>query len=945
MSSSRFMKFLLVALLMFSFVVPGHAEPFAPGNFIIHDDVLDAESRKEYATRMGLGSESGPWVGITPALAVPTTPFGRAQGANTPSTANFPESMRLGMEYFTFGTNVYESEVAQWFTSPAFRYVNVDYSDSSVHVPFVSERLHTRNEDLRGYTAYYTTNKEMNDWFDSLSKLPGSNMKYQLVTGFPFFSGTGGTAGYNLERTFELVVGVLSKGGVAFTPEEVRDLGKPVVWLHGQIHGNETSPGEALLQLAADLARGWTRDGVDFGAILDKVTVVIVPRFNIDGAYAWNRASTGAAPSGNAGQGSSGIDMNRDFVGFETPLVRAVRQLNIAYDPIVSFCGHEMGYTWDSEQTRNTATGTAYTSNGYRRGYQPAMTTTFTFNLNVDKRVRDLGQYLYEPATRKLLEDKKVGWAWYIGGSAGGTQYVDLDEVVASNGTTLSPYGGRLTYTQAHSDFALVPEEGIGINGVGLGNQSLVFVHEAANAEHGNTVRLNYLRRTYAHYLGALAICQTAANHRDVIMDAIYGAREDEIARTRPLSFWGQTPATEDDSRQVIEFGDWRKATTDEVIQGVRYGSRPVRGIRARGSVVNSNDTRSWVDRPVAYVIPAQYYEAAIRLYYTGAKLERLAYDTTLEVEAYTVTGTGAANQSTSGTTSQISTAIRTYTKATKDVNFPKDSFVVRMDQLGASLAGLALEPGAIRNYGNYYLSRTRGATGNTSYIPANYRDTFIPAVLNQEFPVYRYMGTELPDTYPANLNVPFMLTMVEKVHSPTLEELKLIKDKLGYANLPEYVSKLELPVLAARDYKNTPNHLITEAFLLPNGEAVDLNGFVTDNRVTIVAPAGFENGRLYLAKSVGEGDFDLVKVNEGPLDDVYAEAFVVKDKNGNMNTLTIVVWKVYREGSGYYEELAGEKDFRIGNNVASNYDVGGYKVYVKTTGRDKIEKCYVVKN
>jgi len=183
---------------------------------------------------------------------------------------------------------------------------------------------------------------------------------------------------------------------------------------------------------------------------------------------------------------------------------------------------------------------------------------------------------------------------------------------------------------------------------------------------------------------------------------------------------------------------------------------------------------------------------------------------------------------------------------------------------------------------------------------------------------------------------------MVEKVHSPTLEELKLIRDKLGLANLPEYVSKLELPVLAARDYKNTPNHLITEAFLLPNGEVVDLSEFVTGNRVTIVAPAGLENGRVYIAKSDGDGDFDLVKVNEGPLDDVYAEAFVVKDKNGNMNTLTIVVWKVYREGSGYYEELAGEKDFRIGNNVADTYEVGGYKVYVKTTGRDKIEKCYV---
>ena len=936
MKSLRWMKYLLLLLLTLSFVVPARADvPLRPEDFIIHDDVLDAESRREYELRNGSGL-------IMPALAAPSTPYGRAQGSNSPTIVNFPESMRLGMEHFTFDTNVYSSDVAGWFTSPAFRYVDVDYSDSAAHVPFTSDRLHSRNEDLRGYTAYFTTNNEINNWFDSLSKLPDSRMKYQLVTGFPFYSGTGGTAGYRLERTFELVVGVFSKtpdNKPIFTPEEVKALGKPVVWLHGQIHGNETSPAEALLQLASEFARG------QHDEILDKVTVVIVPRFNIDGAYAWNRATTGLAPEGNGGQGNAGLDMNRDFVGFETPIVRAVRQLQIAYDPVISFCGHEMGYTWDTEQTRSS-TGT-YTNNGYRRGYQPALTTSMTLNLNVDKRVRDLGQYIYEPATRKLLEDKKVGWAWYIGGSAGGTAYIELAEVINGTngtGTALHNGTGRLSYTQTHSDFSLVPEEGIGINGTALGNQSLVFVHEAANAEHANTVRLNYLRRTYAHYLGSFAICRTAANHLDEIMDAINAARETEIERTRPLSFWGATPATVDDSRQVIEFGDWRKVNIPEVVEGVRYGDRPVRGIRARDAVVNLNDERSWVTRPVAYVIPAQYYEAAIRLYYTGAKLERLAADTTLNVEAYTVTGTGAANQSPSGSTSQIATAIRTYTKTSKSVTFPKDSFVVRMDQLGASLAGLALEPGAIRNYGNYYLSRTRGSSGNTSYIPANYRDTFLPVAVSQEFPVYRYVEGELPETYPANLNAPLMLTMVKKVHSPTLEELEQYRDKLGLAYLPEYVSKLELPVLSAGDYKNTADHFINEAFLLPDGEVVDItSAFIADgNIVTSVAPAGLADGRVYLAASDSDGGFDLVKVKDGPLDHVYAEAYVVK-QNGNKNSLTITVFEVYREGSGYYEKEVGEKTFSIDNNAAGYYQVAGHKVYVDTKGNTQIRACYIV--
>ena len=81
-----------------------------------------------------------------------------------------------------------------------------------------------------------------------------------------------------------------------------------------------------------------------------------------------------------------------------------------------------------------------------------------------------------------------------------------------------------------------------------------------------------------------------------------------------------------------------------------------------------------------------------------------------------------------------------------------------------------------------------------------------------------------------------------------------------------------------------------------------------------------------------------------GDLDHVYADAFVVKDKNGSKNTLTIVVFEVYIDGSGYFETVAGEASYIIDNNVAGTYDVGDYKVYVKTTGRDKIEKCYVVK-
>jgi len=66
-------------------------------------------------------------------------------------------------------------------------------------------------------------------------------------------------------------------------PAAIRRLGRPVIWLIGQQHGNEPAGGEAMLALASALAKG------ELASLLDKVSVVIVPRANVDGAAADKR--------------------------------------------------------------------------------------------------------------------------------------------------------------------------------------------------------------------------------------------------------------------------------------------------------------------------------------------------------------------------------------------------------------------------------------------------------------------------------------------------------------------------------------------------------------------------------------------------------------------------------------------------------------------------------
>jgi hypothetical protein len=66
-------------------------------------------------------------------------------------------------------------------------------------------------------------------------------------------------------------------------PHEIAAARKPVVWIIGLQHGNEPASGEAALELARRLTRG------DLRSVLERITVVIAPRMNPDGAVTQRR--------------------------------------------------------------------------------------------------------------------------------------------------------------------------------------------------------------------------------------------------------------------------------------------------------------------------------------------------------------------------------------------------------------------------------------------------------------------------------------------------------------------------------------------------------------------------------------------------------------------------------------------------------------------------------
>ena len=113
-----------------------------------------------------------------------------------------------------------------------------------------------------------------------------------------------------------------------------RPADRPTVWLIGLHHGNEPAGGEGLLALARDLATGG-----DLAELVQRVTVVIVPRANPDGAEAFTRDT------------ADKMDANRDHLLLTLPETRALHAATAILPPDLVIDAHEftVGGRWLSK--------------------------------------------------------------------------------------------------------------------------------------------------------------------------------------------------------------------------------------------------------------------------------------------------------------------------------------------------------------------------------------------------------------------------------------------------------------------------------------------------------------------------------------------------------------------------------------------------------------------
>src|SRR5476649_2495555 len=246
-------------------------------------------------------------------------------------------------------------------------------------------------------------------------------------------------------------------------PAAIRALGRPVVWLIGQQHGNEPAGGEAMLALASALAKG------ELAPLLAKVSVVIVPRANVDGAAADRRVV------------ASGADPNRDHLLLSQPETRAIHQAMRALPPDVVFDHHEFSVAWRWVEKFG----------GLQASDVMILEAT---NPIIPKALTDIERELYRPALDKAIKAHGLAPHDYV------TTGVDPSDKRVSLGGTGADIA-RNTFGLRGSVSYLIETRGVGI-----GLQS-------------------YQRRVATHYLLAKAVLEVTAADPQGLLSRLSVAR------------------------------------------------------------------------------------------------------------------------------------------------------------------------------------------------------------------------------------------------------------------------------------------------------------------------------------------------------------------------------------------------------------------------------------
>jgi len=170
-----------------------------------------------------------------------------------------------------------------------------------------------------------------------------------------------------------------------------RPAGRPVIFLLANIHGGEVEGKEAVQVLMRRLTSG------DLRPMLDRMVIVVVPLYNVDGNEAIDVMNRTAQYGPVAGVGrrenAKGLDLNRDYMKLESAEARALVAAFTAWDPHLMVDLH--------------------TTNGSYHGYH--LTHSIPLNLSLSTKTLDYHRETMMPAIMKALEERHTVRSYYYG--------------------------------------------------------------------------------------------------------------------------------------------------------------------------------------------------------------------------------------------------------------------------------------------------------------------------------------------------------------------------------------------------------------------------------------------------------------------------------------------------------------------------------------------------
>lgn len=259
---------------------------------------------------------------------------------------------------------------------------------------------------------------------------------------------------------------------------DILKLEKPIIWLQGQIHGNEPAGGEGALAVAKNLA------GKLGDEVLGKVSVVILPRFNGDGSFYFQRPT------------ASKLDSNRDHLKYDIQETILAHETFNKFKPEVAIDAHEY-WVYGNFESIGKKGALAYHD----------ILISSARNLNIPKEVRKISDDLFVSNVQKDLNSRGFSSFDYY---------------------TTSEDGNKVSIFEAGTDSK------IGRNAYGL-QPSFSFLVESRGIGIGKE---NFERRVLSQIISIQNIIRTTANNAELIKKTIDNARKEitELGKTINLN-------------------------------------------------------------------------------------------------------------------------------------------------------------------------------------------------------------------------------------------------------------------------------------------------------------------------------------------------------------------------------------------------------------------------